>query len=397
MIIFHEGLPRSGKSYEAVVRRIIPALQSGRAVDAYVDGLNHQKLADLAGISVERCQELLRQITEDQAPRIAEHARDNALVVIDEAQNHWDNRARIDAPTKKFITEHGHRGIDLVLMGQDLRDVHAMWRRRVEVKMCFLKLTAVGKENSYSVTTFRHLGGDQWEKAGLEFRSYDPKYFGTYKSHVGDGINKANMRDARSELLKTPMFRYGIPAVLVLSVWAIFKLIGFFTPPEPVPVASAAPAPAPAPRPPVPVLPPMQQVNVEVQPQGTAEQMHLVELTRRYRIRLAGYISRPDRATGVVEWYEGGSRVAERMTLDALRQLGVSVVLGDAYVKLQSGPFEALATMWPLDVPRQTAALPAMTGNGAIEVERHGLRSPEPEGTITEEPPRAPQQVILRF
>ncbi|MGL6388160.1 zonular occludens toxin domain-containing protein [Aeromonas hydrophila] len=37
MLIFHEGLPGSGKSYEALVSHIIPRLKDGRTVDAYID------------------------------------------------------------------------------------------------------------------------------------------------------------------------------------------------------------------------------------------------------------------------------------------------------------------------------------------------------------------------
>lgn len=49
MLIFHEGLPRSGKSYEAMVRHIIPALQKGRHVWAYIEGLNHARIAGATG------------------------------------------------------------------------------------------------------------------------------------------------------------------------------------------------------------------------------------------------------------------------------------------------------------------------------------------------------------
>ena len=50
MIIFHEGLPRSGKSYEAMVKHVLEALKQGRKVFAYVEGLNHEKIAEVIGL-----------------------------------------------------------------------------------------------------------------------------------------------------------------------------------------------------------------------------------------------------------------------------------------------------------------------------------------------------------
>jgi len=67
MIFFHEGMPRSGKSYESMEKHIIPALAKGRSVDAYLYGLDHEKIAPLAGIDVERCKELLVELTTEQA------------------------------------------------------------------------------------------------------------------------------------------------------------------------------------------------------------------------------------------------------------------------------------------------------------------------------------------
>ena len=50
MIVFHEGLPGSGKSYEACVMHIIPALKAGRDVLTNINGINHKKFAELTGI-----------------------------------------------------------------------------------------------------------------------------------------------------------------------------------------------------------------------------------------------------------------------------------------------------------------------------------------------------------
>jgi zona occludens toxin len=53
-ILFYEGLPGAGKSYEAMATQIIPFLQKGREVVAYIEGLDHERIAVAADMPVER-------------------------------------------------------------------------------------------------------------------------------------------------------------------------------------------------------------------------------------------------------------------------------------------------------------------------------------------------------
>ncbi|MBC8674249.1 hypothetical protein H2136_19655 [Aeromonas hydrophila] len=105
-------MPGSGKSYEALISHIIPRLKDGRTVDAYVEGLNFEKIAELCEITIEECQERLKQITREEVLNIHNHVRDKSLVIIDEAQNFWPNgRGKLAQPIIQFITEHRHRGL----------------------------------------------------------------------------------------------------------------------------------------------------------------------------------------------------------------------------------------------------------------------------------------------
>jgi zona occludens toxin len=367
MIIFHEGLPRSGKSYEAMVRRILVALISRRVVVAYIEGIDHAKIAPLAGLTETECRDLLKVVTREQmvgeyrddrtgkATRLAtwlEHTQDNALHVFDEAQNFWPNKAKMTDGETAFVTEHGHRGIDVVLMGQDYRDVHALWRRRIELKLSFLKLSALGAGKRYSVTTYRHKGGDDYEKVGTQTGKYDPKYFGTYASHTDSGIQTGDYKDSRALLWNTPLFKYLLPVAVGLAIWGGFYAWGFFhrkpadfaaavgqgasAPAQGQASRSAASAPAPA----ASVAPPETRSPQEV---------YVTELSGKSRIRLAGLIVAGKRVQGVIEWVDGNTHVNERMTLDALRDLGASVIVRDGSVQLGLGRWAALATSWPME------------------------------------------------
>ena len=417
MIIFHEGLPRSGKSYEAMAVRIIPAIKAGRAVVAYVEGINHEQIAELAGVTVERCRELLHAITREQiqtihtdknsgkVTRVEDHlptlAVDNAMIVLDEAQNFWGNRAKLSADMTQFITEHGHRGIDLILMGQDLRDVHAVWRRRVELKLRFLKLNGLslhpkiapffGKlaKPSYSVTTYRHTGGDDFKQVGTTLTVYDPKYFGTYKSFVADDTNTEVYTDKRAQVWSHPLMKYGMPLMLAGMIWGGLTAWKFFHPEKPKETqAESKTATMPTTgEPPQNAIQPTAIASAPTSiDQRTPIEKRMAELSTRGRIRLAGLARMGERSVGIVEWVQAGNVVIERLTLDALRTLGVGVVISGDVVTIAIGDFTDLATPWPLEEPGRMSDAGQTALRGPQQL---GAAAPMPDGLGTgTEPPR---------
>lgn len=351
MIIFHEGLPRSGKSYEAVVHHMIPALQAGREVFARIDGLNHEKIAECAEIPVELCRELLHHIDEEQVATIYEHVRDNSLVMIDEIQDYWPNgRKPLTREMSEFVTRHGHRGLDILVMGQDMRDVHAIWRRRVAQKSVYTKLDGLGFENHYSVRVFKASTAEKFEEVSNERGKYDPKYFGTYASHVSTDTNTGNYKDKRAVIWNNKGFRYGAPLLLVMVVFAVFQLFSFFgsdsvlIPEEAKPLPSvrmdldhgavvvgSVVAPAPV-SPPPPVRQPDDFVST---------------LVSSYRPRLAAFMAMKDQVTGLIEFYES-DRVVERLTFEAINELGWTVTRKAYGVDIERNGRTVNVTQWPL-------------------------------------------------
>lgn len=211
-IYAHEGLPRSGKSYEAAVYVILPALKKGRKVWAYVEGLNHQQFADLAEISLERCKELLIQLVYDDVLKIPERqAKEgwkDGWIIIDEIQDFYPSGTRkLDQTVSKFVTQHGHDGLDILIMGQSMSDVHTLWRNRITQKTQFLKRDAIGKEDSYLWTAFKgKLDGNgkiKFEKIRSGSHKYEQKYFGLYASHNDGTTNTDNHKDDRANIFKS--------------------------------------------------------------------------------------------------------------------------------------------------------------------------------------------------
>lgn len=237
MIFFHEGMPRSGKSYEAMVKHIITALAKGRAVDAYLYGLDHEMIAGLAGIELDRCKELLVELTTEQASECWKFVRDNALVVLDEAHKFWPSgRKRPPDEMCNLVAEHGHRGMDMLFMSQTFNSVHKVIQDRTNKKITFTKLDSVGMEKRYNWTAYQGTLGTRGSNTFVTFSKmdsgvgkYDEKFFGTYKSHVSEEIQTGNYKDERFNFFNKKSVKFGLPLVLLAFVGGIYYLSQFLS------------------------------------------------------------------------------------------------------------------------------------------------------------------------
>lgn len=363
MIIFHEGLPGAGKTYETVVRHIIPALQSGRAVWAYIEGLNHEKFAEITGLSVERVRELLHQIEADQVPEIWRWGAElkDALVVIDEVQDFWPaSREKLGPEITRFVTQHRHEGLDIILMGQDLRDCHNIWKRRVSQKVVFTQLDMLGRAQNYHWVVYKAVRPEKFKRVTSGRGRYDPKYFGLYKSHSDGTTNKDTFHDKRAIVWNHPGIKFGVPLFGVVLFFAVDYLHGFFagesapvavksaqaspTPPRTQP-AVADPAPA-AHRPqsaqPVaaPPPPPPRSPGVE----------YVASLDNQYRPRLSGYMQSPTLGlTCLIEWLDSGFHVKERLSCEQLSALGFRIEPHVFGVAISAERYDRVVTAWPVD------------------------------------------------
>lgn len=235
MIIFHEGLPGSGKSYEAIVKHIIPNLERGRKVYARLNGFNYDKVSELTGKTVDELKELYTEITEEQVTEVYSHVENDSLLVIDELQNFFPSgRQKLSDEMTKFIAEHRHKGMDIVCMGQALADCHTTWKRRVERKITFLKLSMVGLDKKYKWEMYQ--GIMSGEKSDVVFKkiksgtdTYDPKYFGSYLSHQQDTNNKDVYQDDRVNLFKSKSFKLYLPLFIGIFAYAIYYLSSLFS------------------------------------------------------------------------------------------------------------------------------------------------------------------------
>lgn len=390
MLIFHEGLPRCGKSYEAMKKHIIPALKKGREVWAYIEGLNYEKIAEVAGLPIEKVKELLHSVERGEVlllpKKLVELQVRDALIVIDELQNFWpDSRKELSYDVTYFVTEHGHLGLDLLLMGQVLKDCHQLWRNRVDKKIFFFKRDALGQSDRYNWTVFQQTSPGKFtpvSKSGLFGEKYDKAIFGTYKSHEDGTDNKGTYEDERASVWRSKLVTILLPGVLLAAiaggvylVWFLWggggaKMLnkqpdkphsevigpdGKIKPVGPVgPVGVAKPvAPASAPAP---------AASADSKPSDTelAAGDVVANLSHKYRIRLAGTLRKHD-GSGVawIEWREPGNRVVDRMNSRAIQGLGwfVMISMDGSVATIQKGSLRYVASAWPVDEDEKATRL----------------------------------------
>ncbi|MGR3980259.1 zonular occludens toxin domain-containing protein [Pseudoalteromonas sp. 1181_04] len=234
MIIFHEGLPGSGKSYEALVKHIIPSLTKGRKVYARLNGFNFEKVSELTGKTVDELKALYTEITEEQVHTAYDLVENDCLLVIDELQNFFPSgRQKLSDEMTQFIAEHRHRGMDIICMGQALADCHTTWKRRIERKISFLKLSMVGMDSKYKWEMYQgSINGVKGDvvftkiKSGVE--KYDSKYFGSYLSHQQTTGNTDVYSDDRVNVFKSKQFIFYLPLFIFLVAFSLYFLNVFF-------------------------------------------------------------------------------------------------------------------------------------------------------------------------
>ncbi|HEY8940772.1 MAG TPA: zonular occludens toxin domain-containing protein [Cellvibrio sp.] len=253
MIVFHEGLPGSGKSYEACVMHILPALKAGRDVITNINGINHEKFSELTSIPVAVLKKMLVCIShsdcDDEEQRLELVKADfflktkkDSMVVIDEIQDMFPTKRQPVTPEwSKWIASHRHEGLDIVLMGQDRRDVHPIWRRRIQRLLTFNKLQAVGADSSYRWVCLEATSPEKFKEVSSGVRRYDKQYFGLYASHTQGTENKSVYKDNRANILKNKNLQAAVIAFIFLAWYGISHTIAFFNPQEKKPIAKTEP------------------------------------------------------------------------------------------------------------------------------------------------------------
>lgn len=337
MIVFHEGLPRSGKSYEAVVKHILPSIKNGRSVYSNINGLfdGAEKIASLIGMSPNEVASHIITLSDEDVYNLQNVVPKDALIAIDEIQNYYPSgREKIPKETIKYIAEHAQHGHDIILMGQSFADVAPIWRRRTQRKIMFSKRTGIGRPDEYTWTAYEATAPEQFSKISSGGGKYDKKYFGTYKSHqTGTKNTSFAYEDDRTNVFKQKGFLWGIPLALIAVFFAISYLYDFFNEPS-FAGAQVEKTPEPKPKPKEPAPQPVKKSNQEtpvvadVQAPVVKEPLdYLDSIAQKYRLRLSAaiYDEHDVLFSAYIDAYDATDHLKERFFLADVQSLGWQV------------------------------------------------------------------------
>ena len=364
MIIFHEGLPRSGKSYEAIVQ-IIEWLKEGKKVVTNIAGLNYEHISKLVGMPEPVLKKLLVQISNDDVAKIWEviplpdhetgAGEKDLHIVIDELQDFFPvSREKPPKELSTWVASHGHAGWHILAMGQDLRDCHNIWKRRVQRKVVFTKQTALGRENHYKWELFEATQPEKFRSIGSGTKPYDKKIFGSYQSHVEGTTQTGAVMDDRGIIWKRPTFRYGAPIAIIVAIYSVNHLFSFFSYDEEVLVQTAKPSQvktsAPA-RPVTPVRKPAVVKKAESEKPPPID--YVDQMAEKYRMRLSGIIQSSDKVIANIDAMDSTFHLKERFSIEDLEGMGWTVevkAFGLVISKRASGRYVShVVRQWPID------------------------------------------------
>jgi zona occludens toxin len=220
------GRPGGGKSYEAVVHHILPAVASGRKVITNVP-VNEKWFHRIVPESV-RLLELREDVRADGSFSFSDvgdygdpwrHPTTGVgpLYVIDEvhkclpAVRSWDTGYRA---VEQWFALHRHEGADVLLLTQSVRQCNKGVMELVQTVYKVSKNVALGSSKSY---TFKVQDGLRGAVVNTRVRRYEKRFFEAYRSYTKGGGGEAVAADITPVWLNWRFLAAGI--ALAIGVW----------------------------------------------------------------------------------------------------------------------------------------------------------------------------------
>ncbi len=246
----YTGLMGSGQTYEVVTNVILPAVLQGRRIVTNIEGINIDQIhahlektnkqgkhsEDFGGL----CHVTNEQIHSDRFFYYGKTEEDTDtivqpgdLVLVDEAWRFWGLGDKIRRTHMIFFREHRHfvdeRGFtcDLVVIVQDISDLHRSLKNVIELTFRTTKLKSLGLNKSYRVDMYESYKV-RAKPMSQEVKRYNKDFFKFYSSYTG-GPGKERAIDSRQNILgQKKLWFIGGGAVLILvfsvsSVWRYFN------------------------------------------------------------------------------------------------------------------------------------------------------------------------------
>ncbi len=277
------GAPGGGKSYEAVVYHVLPALKRGRKVitnlplnleafDAIEPGFSDLleiRTRSLKGqdakLQVGRAgRAFMKSINtrafanpEDFVSEWRGEDGSGPLYIIDEC-HFCMPKDGTSVEVEEWFSMHRHYNVDVLLITQSAGKISEAIRELIQNCYKVRKAIAFGKPDSYIRKVLDGVNGGE---IAVGQRDYLPQYFKLYKSHTkGNAIAEVEAEDVSPFIVKFKRWTWAILALgIVLTIWTVYNAV---SKPDPVKLAprtlTRSNAPQSPPGPPGASVPPGQ-------------------------------------------------------------------------------------------------------------------------------------------
>jgi|GEM_PF-992047 len=223
MIIFYEGVPGSGKSYDAVVK-IVANLKKNRIVYTNIDGIEDvrckEMIKSLTGHDDYDIDKYLIILTKEQTFHFWDFVQPGSFVVIDEMQKYFNSRDWQKDENRQcadWCSTHRHEGYDALFLTQRIEKVDTQIRTLTEWTYRYKKVNFLGKLIRKTYVCFAYSGDDTKSPLTKIVRQYQSKYFHCYKSYITKDVKELGIQ-SHANILKHPVF-FIIPLVIIATVY----------------------------------------------------------------------------------------------------------------------------------------------------------------------------------
>lgn len=243
----YTGLMGSGKSYECVSSVIVPAIKNGRRVVTNVDGIDSDAIRAYCqekwSLGPDKLGHVIHCKNDDvgkpgffpYGENVDTFCKPGDIICIDEAWRFWGTDCKLLAEHKVFFREHRHFVepdtkvcCDLVLMVQDIGDLHRTLKVVVEVSFRTTKIKTLGLNKTYRVEMWEGYKQTSRSRVAVENKRYDADLFPLYSSYVG-GAGKELQVDGRQNVLRSPKLWILAALVVLVFVFSVNSVLKFFS------------------------------------------------------------------------------------------------------------------------------------------------------------------------
>jgi zona occludens toxin len=386
----YTGLPGSGKSYEVVSEVIAKQVAAGRRIVTNIDGINPEEVFDYAvdklGAEVGKLGKIAKVTDVDvQKPdffpgediNVASFCNRGDIIVIDEAWRFWGVGEKLLEGHLNFFRMHRHYAdpvthdtCDLVLMTQDIGDLHRSLKRVVEFSVRFKKHKWAGLNKRYVVNTWEGPNQAKQPVTVLQ-KTYDPAVFPLYNSYSG-GRGKEGQVDKRQVGVTwrtkafLVIFAIGVPGSIFLAFRQAWHL---GQPSAPVALSRGASSArlvntGPVPPPPVPTLPAALQASWQVVPKAPPAPPPPPAFSGDWR--LAGFMSLGARRVVILADASGRLRYADPSAFEWDNSRPEVGIVDGSRVSAFSGRLPGVGGGVPAAAPVVPAAVAAAAKGSAL-------------------------------